>query len=228
MGSLLSFTEPGGLAIKILTPFQLQVLAKLSATSVKTDFFLTGGTALAAFYLQHRYSDDLDFFTEDPQAVLRVPAAMKELANDLGASISFTRTLEHFLECFLVSAAGERLEMDFALDSPYRLKPKELRQEIGLWVDNSLDISCNKLSALFDRAEPKDFVDIYFIHQELFSLEELLPKAKDKHVGLDNYWLAQAFARVAEVKILPRLIKAVTIEQLSKFFTKQIPWLMQS
>ena len=27
-------------------------------------FYLTDGTALAAFYLRHRYSEDLDFFSE--------------------------------------------------------------------------------------------------------------------------------------------------------------------
>ncbi len=180
------------------------------------------------FYLGHRYSDDLDFFTEDPQAVLRVPGILKGLAGELGVEISFTRTLEHFLECFLVSEAGERLEMDFALDSPFRLEAKVFRQEIGLWTDNALDMSCNKLSALFDRAEPKDFVDVYFIHHELFPLDELLPKAKQKHVGLDNYWLAQAFSRATGIKMLPRMIKPVTSEQLSEFFTKQIPRLMQA
>ena len=183
---------------------------------------------MAAFYLQHRYSDDLDFFTEDPQAVLRVPAALQEVAAQLGVGVSFTRTLEHFLECFLVSAAGERLEMDFALDSPYRLEPKVFRQEIGFWTDNALDISCNKLSALFDRAEPKDFVDVYFIHHERFPLDDLFLRAKQKHVGMDPYWMAQAFSRITEVKVLPRMIKAVTLEQLSEFFTKQIPRLMQS
>ncbi len=180
------------------------------------------------FYLQHRYSDDLDFFTEDPQAVLRVPAVMRAMAGKIGASLSFTRTLDHFLECFLVSAAGERLEMDFALDSPYRLEPKVFRQEIGFWTDSVLDISCNKLSALFDRAEPKDFVDIYFIHHERICLKDLFPKAQQKHVGMDPYWLAQAFARVREAKILPRMIKPITPEQLSGFFTEQILWLMQS
>ncbi|MBI5729257.1 MAG: nucleotidyl transferase AbiEii/AbiGii toxin family protein [Candidatus Magasanikbacteria bacterium] len=27
-------------------------------------FYLTGGTALAEYYLHHRYSEDLDFFSE--------------------------------------------------------------------------------------------------------------------------------------------------------------------
>ena len=36
------------------------------------SFYLTGGTALAEFYLHHRYSEDLDFFSEhefEPQSV---------------------------------------------------------------------------------------------------------------------------------------------------------------
>jgi predicted nucleotidyltransferase component of viral defense system len=28
-------------------------------------FYLTGGTALGRFYLNHRYSEDLDFFTDN-------------------------------------------------------------------------------------------------------------------------------------------------------------------
>jgi len=181
-----------------------------------------------ACYLQHRYSDDLDLFTEDPQAVLRVPPVMQDLARELEGTVSFTRTMGHFLECFLVDANGERLEMDFALDSPYRLQPTVDHPELRIRMDNVLDIACNKLSALYDRADPKDFVDVYFIHHERFSLDELLPKARQKHVGLDNYWLAQAFSRVTAIKILPRLIKPVTHAQLTDFFTSQIPRLMQA
>lgn len=228
MGTLFLPEGSGRLAIEILSPFQQRFLAQLARGSIQSDFFLTGGTALAAFYLKHRYSDDLDFFTEDPHAVQRAPAALQKAASELGVQVTFTRTLEHFLECFIVSDQEERLEMDFALDSPYRLEPKVMRPELGLWTDNALDISCNKISALFDRAEPKDFVDVYFIHHELFPLSALLPKAREKHVGLDNYWLAQAFSRVEEVRMLPRMIKPITLDQLSRFFTQQINWLMQS
>lgn len=160
--------------------------------------------------------------------MVRVSPVLKEVAQQLAATVSFTRTTGHFLECFLISANGERLEMDFALDSPYRLEAKILHPEIGLWVDNPLDMACNKLSALYDRSDPKDFVDIYFIHRALYPLPELLPKAKQKHLGLDNYWLAQAFSRAAELKMLPRMIKPVTLAELAEFFTEQVKWLMKS
>jgi len=35
----------------------------VGAPKLNKYFFLTGGSALARYYLKHRYSDDLDFFT---------------------------------------------------------------------------------------------------------------------------------------------------------------------
>jgi len=44
-----------------LTAGQAAVVGALPA-ALRQGFVLTGGTALAAFYLQHRRSDGLDFF----------------------------------------------------------------------------------------------------------------------------------------------------------------------
>lgn len=92
---------------------------------------------------------------------------------------------------------------------------------MGIQVENPVDIACNKLSALFDRAEPKDFVDVYFICQEVLPFDELVEKTKEKHLGLDDYWLAVALQRVEQVEILPRMIKPVTLEELKHFFLDQ-------
>ncbi|MBI2352172.1 MAG: nucleotidyl transferase AbiEii/AbiGii toxin family protein [Deltaproteobacteria bacterium] len=45
----------------ILSPLQWEFLSLFFQGA--PPFFLTGGTALSAFYLQHRYSEDLDLFT---------------------------------------------------------------------------------------------------------------------------------------------------------------------
>jgi hypothetical protein len=55
---------------------------------------------------------------------------------------------------------------------------------------------------------------------------ELTERARQKHVGLDAYWLAQACARVREVQLLPRLIKPVTLDELRAFFEEQARRLM--
>ena len=55
---------------------------------------------------------------------------------------------------------------------------------------------------------------------------ELVEQARNKHVGIDDYWLAVALQRVTQVEFLPRLIKPVTIEQLQTFFLEQAKQLM--
>lgn len=45
------------------SPEQRDVLLRcIEAGVLAPNFFLTGGTALAVFYLHHRESNDLDFF----------------------------------------------------------------------------------------------------------------------------------------------------------------------
>src|SRR3989338_6317598 len=57
----------------ILSENQKKFLKLLSEEkSICANFYLTGGTALAEFYLHHRLSEDLDFFSErefDPQSI---------------------------------------------------------------------------------------------------------------------------------------------------------------
>ena len=47
-----------------LSETQREVLVQLmTEPTIEQHFFLTGGTALAVFYLHHRMSNDLDLFT---------------------------------------------------------------------------------------------------------------------------------------------------------------------
>jgi predicted nucleotidyltransferase component of viral defense system len=50
---------------KILSQEQKKTLELFSKEDyLVKNFYLTGGTALSAFYLFHRISEDLDFFSE--------------------------------------------------------------------------------------------------------------------------------------------------------------------
>jgi len=51
----------------LLTPLQRKLLRKIGKSPLRGEFHLTGGTALAALYMHHRYSVDLDLFTENHQ-----------------------------------------------------------------------------------------------------------------------------------------------------------------
>jgi len=210
----------------ILTEFQKEFILAFSKTPLIDSFFLTGGTALSAFYLQHRLSEDLDFFTEEEGQISRALPIIQNIAFELNSKIEIRRNFMSFIEFFLVRN-DESIRCDFAMDSPYRLDQKVFREEYGIYTDNVTDISCNKLSALYDRSELKDFVDIYFIDKEIIPFEELVEKAKEKHIGLDDYWLAVSLSKIENLNILPRMIKLITINELRDFFEKKLQWLMK-
>jgi hypothetical protein len=136
----------------------------------------------------------------------------------LNAHLEFSRTFNTFIECFITGADNEPVKVDFAQDTPYRLRPTQPNDSYSIQIDSALDIAANKLAALFDRAAEKDFVDVFFVHRELIDFAELLPLAREKQVGMDNYWLAIAFQRVRQVKLLPRMIKPLVLADLQEFF----------
>lgn len=212
--------------MEILTEFQKRILLAISESTLREKFFLTGGTALSAFYLQHRFSEDLDFFTEIPDEVSRIVPDLERICQNLNAQIEINRRYKTFLNCTLISDKSEYIKIDFAQDTPFRLQPVVFNEKHGIFVDNPLDIACNKFSALFDRAETKDFVDIYWIHKTLFSFDEIYENAKKKHVGLDDYWLAVSLQKVNQVEEVPRMILPLTIEELKNFFNDRIKKIM--
>jgi hypothetical protein len=55
----------------LLTPIQCAFVQAFARLPDQERFYLADGTALAEFYLGHRLSFDLDFFT--PEAVLILP-----------------------------------------------------------------------------------------------------------------------------------------------------------
>lgn len=213
--------------IDILTAFQKDVLKALAQESFFKDFYLTGGTALAALYLCHRHSEDLDFFTENPQAVVRIHPLVKRLAQHIEAQIELGRRFETLFECSLVNKKGERLEMDFALDMPGRLAPLKMLKGFKIKVDNPLDIACNKLSALYERSEAKDFIDIFFIDQQLFKLEDLISKARRKYGDLDTYGLAMAFLKIKGITWWPRMVRPFDRKKVRQFYLSHAKRLAQ-
>ncbi len=204
--------------MEILTDFQKTVLRTFSEQPLFADYYLTGGTALSAFYLKHRYSEDLDFFTESPQGVPRAEHLVAALADKLELRITMGRRFQTLFECCVHNKHGEKIEMDFALDMPGRLKPVQSGEAFGVNLDNSLDIACNKLSALYERAEPKDFVDVYLIVQEIFSFPDLWEKSRLKYPSLDPYGLAVACSKVKSLDILPRMVRPLSLKTLKTFF----------
>ena len=207
--------------MSILTEEQIKFIKLFSLTPLKDSFFLTGGTALSEFYLQHRLSEDLDFFTEEPAQVPFVLPHIKKICEELKVKLEIRKQFRTYIEIFIYFGEKNIVKCDFAQDSPYRLEQKMLQEQYGIFSDNLLDISCNKLSALFDRSDAKDFVDIYFLHRDYINFNDLLVQAKKKHIGLDDYWLSASLKNVEKISFLPKMLKPLKLEEMKSFFNKK-------
>jgi len=199
---------------------QLFLRTAASVPLVRRDFFLTGGTALAEYVLHHRLSEDLDLFTAVPNAVPLALVALRAPLEAAGFTVEVIRAFDTFTE-LRVRLGVETIKVDLAQDTPFRLAPTIPDEAHGLARDSLDDLSANKVAALFGRAEPKDFVDVYFLQREHGPLDALIEKARAKHLGIDDYWLAQAFARAKDVGVLPRMIRPLTIDELREFFVAE-------
>lgn len=209
----------------ILSELQIRIIRHFATADLRKYFFLTGGSALAHYFLKHRYSEDLDFFTEERARVRLVKDIITKLSKDLNLAYEISRESETFSEYFILSKS-ERVKLHFAQDAPFRLKPYLHDDDLDFFYDNELDIACNKFSALFDRHDAKDFVDIYFLSNEFMDFDEIYSQARKKHVGIDEYWLAVSLDYVNSIEILPRMIKPVTTDELRAFYNEKIEMLM--
>jgi len=202
--------------ISILTSEQKIILDEIKKNNtLKELFYFTGGTALSLIYLKHRYSEDLDFFTQATFDTATIVTLLKEWSKAHHFTFR-SQTSEFVLFCTLNFSNKRRLKIDFAR---YPYKPLEKGNNYcGFQVDSLLDIAVNKLSLLSQRAEVKDFVDLYFLLQQ-FSIWDLIEGARIKfNMEIEPFILAADFTNAEDFKHMPKMIKPLILEELKSFF----------
>lgn len=209
----------------VISQIQKAILDSFGQIPDSEYFYLTGGTALAYFYLKHRKSNDLDFFTAEEEIILPFSRRMEETLKNEGMIVRRQRGFHSFVE-LVVKLGEEDTVVHLAQDAPFRFEqPKEFPSHPKLKVDSLLDIAANKLLALFSRATLRDFIDIYFLIKKAnFTIEKLMKVALEKDSGFDLYWLGVALERIKTFKNdapeMLLLIERVNIEDLVVFFNQ--------
>lgn len=148
---------------EILPPGQRRALQKLGPVTLERRFHLGGGTALA-LRLGHRVSVDLDWFSGEP---FGDPALLAAALKRAGVPFQTTMMAEGTLH-----GTVDEVEVSF-LHYPYpRLRP--LARARGFRIASLDDLACMKLSALVNRGNRKDFVDVWALGREHRPLSELI------------------------------------------------------
>lgn len=207
-----------------MTPFQARVLETLFESGLsRHGYFFTGGTALAEFYLQHRYSDDLDIFIRGRRDIKSDFIDVKRLLEQKSLEV-FSEVVEGEFVRFFVRGSDETgtgLKVELARQAGVQVSPSMTVDRIV--VDSFEDIAVNKICAIYGRTEIKDFVDLFFILRESkFSLDYLVARAKQKEADFDREDAILEFAtRLLAVGDLQlhqiRMIKSLSLDDLRSY-----------
>lgn len=202
---------------EILTNIQRKVIDAIAQEPNLRDFYLSGGTALAACYLFHRFSDDLDFFIfEDPDRIFLHNFAEKLKKIIKADGIRYEKIYDR--SQFYFKIGKEELKIEFT-KYPFRQLEKPIEWK-NIKVDSLRDLAANKLMTLLDRFDPKDFVDIYFLLQK-FSLDNVRKDTQNKFgVKIEDIFLGGELAKVKRIEALPRMVKELAVDELKDFFGK--------
>lgn len=175
-----------------LTPHQQQILALL-ATTRTPDSYLAGGAALHFTLTSARYSRDLDFFHDSAERVASAYADDQRLLEEAGFSIAVEVSQPGLVQA-IVSRSGEQTRIEWAHDSAWRFMPP-VRHELGGYLLHEIDLATNKALALAGRNEPRDFVDILFIHDRILTLGPVCWGAVGKDPGFTPLSLLELLRR---------------------------------
>jgi len=178
-------------------------------------FYLAGGTGLA-LQIGHRDSIDFDFFKEGDFDT----ALLVEKINTIFIShkLSITQQERNTVSCLI----DDSIQISFFGYRHKLLYP--LIKNDYLDVASIIDIGCMKLSAITSRYVEKDYVDLYFILQNI-SISELLENFIKKYPNFDKALILKSLIYFDDITPEPILFKEghdVSFETIKVFLQKTV------
>lgn len=149
---------------EILTKEQIELSPLLGLFS--EDFGLVGGTAIA-LHIGHRRSIDFDLFAD------------KEFKNSsirekIQKNIKIDHIIVNKLDEFTILIKGVKFTF---FNFPYKIKFSK-NFDSAIKLPSLLALAAMKAFALGRRAKWKDYVDLYFVMKNYFSLGEIVKKGR--------------------------------------------------
>ncbi len=150
----------------VLTQQQIELLPLIKEFA--KEFYLVGGTAIA-LHIGHRRSIDFDLFTNQEIKRKRIKRLVEQHQFP---------TIEILYEAYdQLHIVVNSVKMTF-FQFPHQIQHPE-NFEDDIQIPTLLDLAAMKAYALGGRAKWKDYVDLYFLLNDHFSLQEISQQTKN-------------------------------------------------
>lgn len=198
-----------------LSKHQLAVSAEFFSLPESEGFVLVGGAGLLATGVSSRQTSDLDYVTSNRAADLQLLLELfRSRLESQGGTLHIVQVSESF--CRAIVSVEEEVVLDLALDSPPILEPIVTIAGPCLAPE---ELVARKLTALYARAEARDFVDIY-VASTRFNFESILALAESIDAGLTRPRLSEAFGALSRFTDRELPIEADRVMSLRGFFRR--------
>ena len=181
-----------------LGEFEREVM-RVIARNRSAQSFVAGASIIHQQSDSPRTSLDIDLFHDAENALETASKADIELLKRAGYEVRLeleTKTLVRGS----VAKGSRETKMDWVVDSPFRFFPAEKDPELG-WRINFWDGATNKILALFNRHEFRDYFDIVYLHEKHLHLGALVWAAAGKDPGLTPEFILDWFKRSARYDV---------------------------
>ena len=193
------------------------------AAASSYGFVLAGGYAVQAHGFLERISDDVDLFTDvtDPvafaEAVNRVSAAYR---SD-GFKVDVELLGDVFARFAVIDEAGHEAKVEMGCD--WRSRPPA-QLDIGP-VLHPDDAVANKVTTLFGRAAPRDYLDVdAALASGRYTPDRLLELAEEHDGGFDRPYFALALRAVDRWPDREYAVYGVSAEQIARMRERLREW----
>jgi len=193
------------------------ILSHLYQQKESNQLYFKGGTALRLVQRSPRFSEDLDFDTNLHQISTWesvIENTLVSLTHEIPLDISESKsTTGGYLGIFTSSVYDKSIEIKFEISfrlqsasGIIRVVQNDYLPPYSIYSVSDSQLVQGKLSALFDRAKPRDFYDLYFLlranlltptdKQQLVKAKELLKNSihlnfntQLKHLLPRSHWM---------------------------------------
>ncbi|MFZ0280006.1 MAG: nucleotidyl transferase AbiEii/AbiGii toxin family protein [Bacteroidales bacterium] len=150
---------------EILSESQLRLLPLVS--KFRKEFYLAGGTAVA-LYIGHRRSIDFDLFKFSPLNHRKIVTVFEESGTPYAVNLRIPEQLN-------LNVTDVKFTF---LEYPFTINAK-IRFEDSLRLPELIDLAAMKAYALGRRSKWKDYVDLYFLIKEFYTVGQISERARE-------------------------------------------------
>lgn len=202
-----------------LTPKTKEIFFKISKLQFLKKFTLVGGTGLA-YYLEHRLSEDLDYFSwensinknefdafKNEISLVHELKILNEYVNGIDISVEGVK-LTFFANNWSILQDNRKLILDYSFAAPIEI------------------LTAMKVNTLSLRAKYRDYYDLYVLSKELFSIHEILNLTMKYIPGMTKKIFCMQLIYIDDIDdeninhLQPRI--KISLTEIQKHFEKEI------